>query len=81
MNLKDQLPPSNLDEAKMQLTQLKNLGVSIALDDFDTGYSALSYLTKSPIDMLKIDAIFYKNWAVILYKAICFVNLGLSMIG
>jgi EAL domain-containing protein (putative c-di-GMP-specific phosphodiesterase class I) len=50
MNLKDQLPPSNLDEAKMQLKQLKNLGVSIALDDFGTGYSALSYLTKFPID-------------------------------
>ncbi|KZN43742.1 EAL domain-containing protein [Pseudoalteromonas luteoviolacea] len=48
----------NFQKAKTVLGDLKKLGVSIALDDFGTGYSALSYLTKLPIDILKIDPSF-----------------------
>ncbi len=36
----------------------RNRGVSIALDDFGSGYSALAYLRVLPLDELKLDRVF-----------------------
>lgn len=38
-----------------RLASLRSAGVSIAVDDFGTGYACLAYLTALPLDMLKID--------------------------
>ena len=38
-----------------RLTRLREAGITIAVDDFGTGYANLAYLTSLPIDMLKID--------------------------
>jgi diguanylate cyclase (GGDEF)-like protein len=38
--------------------QLKDIGVSIVLDDFGMGYCSLSYLTELPFDKIKIDKSF-----------------------
>lgn len=40
------------------INQMKELGCSIALDDFGTVYSSFNYLTQIPIDTLKIDKSF-----------------------
>lgn len=40
------------------LERMKALGLRIAFDDFGTGYSSLNYLTKLPVDILKVDKSF-----------------------
>lgn len=40
------------------LTELKNAGVRISLDDFGTGHSSLSHLRDFPVDVVKIDRSF-----------------------
>jgi len=40
------------------LQELKEMGVRLAVDDFGTGFSSLSYLRQFPIDVLKIDQSF-----------------------
>ena len=43
------------------MRQLSALGVSLAMDDFGTGFSSLSYLTSLPINTIKIDQSFVRN--------------------
>ncbi len=44
--------------ALANLHGLRELGVSISLDDFGTGFSSLAYLLRFPFDVLKIDRAF-----------------------
>ena len=43
------------------LNCLHDIGCSIALDNFGTGYTSMSYLTRLPIDRIKIDQSFVRN--------------------
>jgi diguanylate cyclase (GGDEF)-like protein/PAS domain S-box-containing protein len=55
-------PPLENQEAHLAtIRQLKNLGISLALDEFGTGYSSVTYLTNFPFDKIKIDRTFTRG--------------------
>ncbi len=49
---------SNFNMNIETLLNLRKIGIKISLDDFGIGYSSLSYLSKIPLDYVKIDKSF-----------------------
>jgi diguanylate cyclase (GGDEF)-like protein len=52
---------SNADKAVATLSRLKQMGVTLTMDDFGTGYSSLHYLTRLPLNNIKIDQKFIRG--------------------
>jgi predicted signal transduction protein with EAL and GGDEF domain len=66
------------------LRRLKALGVRIAMDDFGSGYSSLSYLQSFPFDKIKIDRTFIANLerspqSAAIIRAVIGLGHGLAM--
>ena len=55
IEITESLLMQEIDESIRKLRALRDAGLHIALDDFGTGHSSLAYLSKLPVDTLKID--------------------------
>jgi diguanylate cyclase (GGDEF)-like protein len=51
----------NMEEAIATISTFRDLGISVSIDDYGTGFSTLSYLKKFPVNVLKIDRGFIVN--------------------
>jgi diguanylate cyclase (GGDEF)-like protein/PAS domain S-box-containing protein len=58
LELKEGAVLANMEDAIAKMTELRKLGVLVAIDDFGTAYASLTYLRRLPVDQIKIDQSF-----------------------
>ena len=75
------------DRATAILSQLRAMGIRLAVDDYGTGYSSLAYLHALPLDDLKLDRAFVahcdtdpRSAAIVKSTVELAHNLGMRMI-
>ncbi|HXZ33536.1 MAG TPA: EAL domain-containing protein [Terriglobales bacterium] len=61
LEITESVAMADSEKTKQVLSQLKNLGVGICLDDFGTGQSSLGRLRRFPVDIIKIDRSFISH--------------------
>ena len=61
LELTESLLADGIEVTVAKMGSLKEMGVTLSLDDFGMGYSSLSYLKRLPLDQLKIDREFVKE--------------------
>ena len=60
LEITESLLMEDIEESIRKLRALREAGANIALDDFGTGHSSLAYLSRLPIDAVKIDRSFIR---------------------
>ena len=55
LEITEQAAIQDLGRTASRLESLRSEGVHVAIDDFGTGFSSLQYLSRLPVDILKID--------------------------
>jgi diguanylate cyclase (GGDEF)-like protein/PAS domain S-box-containing protein len=64
LELTESMLIKNIENTIETMLFLGKAGIKFSLDDFGTGYSSLQYLKKLPLDQLKIDQSFIRDFAV-----------------
>ena len=64
LELTESLVIDSVSDTVVKMHTLKEMGVRFSMDDFGTGFSSLNYLTRLPLDQLKIDKSFVQNIGV-----------------
>ena len=61
LEITESLLMSEVSDSIRKLREVREMGMHISLDDFGTGYSSLAYLSKLPVDTVKIDRGFVRG--------------------
>lgn len=87
LELTETMVMANPVQTVSTMSELKAIGIKIAIDDFGIGHSSLSYLSQFPLDRIKIDQSFVRdiqNFKAnnVIVKAIVAIgqSLGISLI-
>lgn len=87
LEITESLSMENVDLSVETLQKLKRMGIHISIDDFGTGFSSLSFLSRFPLNTIKIDRSFISELnhhtdgqAIVLTIIQLAQNLGLKVI-
>lgn len=61
LELTESLVIDDMEDSIAKMCELRSAGVRFSMDDFGTGQSSLSYLTRLPLSQLKIDQSFVRH--------------------
>ncbi len=61
LELTETLVIDDMEDSIAKMSELRSAGVRFSMDDFGTGQSSLSYLTRLPLSQLKIDQSFVRH--------------------
>ena len=76
--LTESLVLDDIDDTITKMHALKAIGLHFSMDDFGTGYSSLAYLTRLPLDTLKIDKSFVHNIGLKSTDAVIVTIIGMA---
>jgi diguanylate cyclase (GGDEF)-like protein len=87
LELTEQTLVKDVENTRIIMESLKEMGFSFAIDDFGTGYSSLAYLKEMPVDVIKIDKSFifgmldnHSDYQIIVSTIAMVKNLNLTVV-